>query len=236
MLEVLASYPDVEVDRTAASLVRGRSSAQAHSWWVALARRETLKRYGDDFGDRIGRATFPTRSRESATRCPRSGARPAPSSEFPRSPPRPLRSDAAAGAAPRCYALGMKPYVRFDRADGAGGRKLRTASWDEALDRAAEGFRRSRDEHGPESFGMFSCSKATNEVNYLAEKFARWPSARTTSTAATEPDTLPASSVWRRCSEREAGRAPTARRRRRSSSCSGDRTRARRTRSSSITS
>ena len=24
-----------------------------------------------------------------------------------------------------------------------------------------------------ESFGMFSCSKATNEMNYLAQKFAR---------------------------------------------------------------
>ena len=50
---------------------------------------------------------------------------------------------------------------------------MRTASWDEALDRAAAGFRRARDEHGPESLGLFSCSKATNEVNYLAQKFVR---------------------------------------------------------------
>jgi formate dehydrogenase (hydrogenase) len=50
---------------------------------------------------------------------------------------------------------------------------LREASWDEALDRAAGGLRRIVGERGPWSFGMFSCSKATNEVNYLAQKFAR---------------------------------------------------------------
>jgi formate dehydrogenase major subunit len=51
--------------------------------------------------------------------------------------------------------------------------RLRAASWDEALDRAAEGLRRTRDAHGGEAIGFFSCSKATNEVNYLAQKFAR---------------------------------------------------------------
>jgi formate dehydrogenase major subunit len=30
-----------------------------------------------------------------------------------------------------------------------------------------------RDTHGPDAFGMLSCSKATNEVNFLAQKFAR---------------------------------------------------------------
>jgi formate dehydrogenase major subunit len=50
---------------------------------------------------------------------------------------------------------------------------LRAASWDEALDRAASLFRRSLELHGPRTFGMFSCSKATNEVNYMAQKFAR---------------------------------------------------------------
>jgi formate dehydrogenase (hydrogenase) len=53
----------------------------------------------------------------------------------------------------------------------AGG--LRAAAWDEALNRAAAGLRAAIDRHGPWSFGMFSCSKATNEVNYLAQKFAR---------------------------------------------------------------
>jgi formate dehydrogenase (hydrogenase) len=50
---------------------------------------------------------------------------------------------------------------------------LRPASWDEALTRAAAGFHAAVEHHGPRSFGLFSCSKATNEVNYLAQKFAR---------------------------------------------------------------
>ena len=50
---------------------------------------------------------------------------------------------------------------------------LRRATWDEALDRAAAGIRRSVDRHGPRTFGVFSCSKATNEVNYFASKFVR---------------------------------------------------------------
>lgn len=50
---------------------------------------------------------------------------------------------------------------------------LRPATWDEALDRAAGGFRAQVDAHGPSAFGMFSCSKTTNELNYAAQKFAR---------------------------------------------------------------
>jgi formate dehydrogenase (hydrogenase) len=50
---------------------------------------------------------------------------------------------------------------------------LRPATWDEALDRAALGIRTSVERHGPRTFGMFSCSKATNEVNYMAMKLAR---------------------------------------------------------------
>jgi formate dehydrogenase major subunit len=51
--------------------------------------------------------------------------------------------------------------------------ELRQATWDEALDRAAEGFRRNRDQRGPEALGIFSCSKSSNEVNFLASKLAR---------------------------------------------------------------
>ena len=29
------------------------------------------------------------------------------------------------------------------------------------------------EKHGPQTFGLFSCSKTTNEMNYLAQKFAR---------------------------------------------------------------
>ena len=50
---------------------------------------------------------------------------------------------------------------------------LRPASWDEALDRAAAGLSGVRDAHGGTAVGMFSCSKATNELNYLAQKFIR---------------------------------------------------------------
>jgi formate dehydrogenase major subunit len=59
-----------------------------------------------------------------------------------------------------------RPYVRDDG-------KLRPATWDEALDRAAELLRSTTARHGADAFGMFCCSKATNEVNYLAGKFVR---------------------------------------------------------------
>ena len=40
------------------------------------------------------------------------------------------------------------------------------------MDRAAAGFAKAR-MHGPNAFGMFSCSKTTNEMNYIAQKFTR---------------------------------------------------------------
>lgn len=55
------------------------------------------------------------------------------------------------------------PLVRDGRDE-----PLRRASWDEALDRAAEGLGRGRG-----AFGMLACARATNETNYLAQKFAR---------------------------------------------------------------
>src|SRR5437016_1119045 len=67
---------------------------------------------------------------------------------------------------PKRYTRLTQPLVRDNGV-------LRPASWDEALDRAASGFQAAVQQHGPETFGLFSCSKATNEVNYLAQKFAR---------------------------------------------------------------
>lgn len=61
-----------------------------------------------------------------------------------------------------------QPLVRDHR-----GGALRPATWDEALDRAAAGFAHTRASHGPQAFGLFSCSKTTNELNYVAGKFAR---------------------------------------------------------------
>jgi formate dehydrogenase major subunit len=53
------------------------------------------------------------------------------------------------------------------------GDRLVPASWDVALDRAAEGFRRNLIARGSDAIGIFSCSKSTNEMNFLAGKLAR---------------------------------------------------------------
>ncbi len=66
----------------------------------------------------------------------------------------------------RGYKRLTEPLVR------EGGR-LRPATWDEALDRAAHGFASARERDATRSFGLFSCSKATNETNFMAQKFAR---------------------------------------------------------------
>jgi formate dehydrogenase (hydrogenase) len=49
--------------------------------------------------------------------------------------------------------------------------ELRPATWDEALDRAAAGFRRALDQGA--MTGLFSCSKTTNELNFATQKFSR---------------------------------------------------------------
>ena len=51
--------------------------------------------------------------------------------------------------------------------------KLRPASWNEALTRAADLFDGVKNRYGSNALGVFSCSKSTNELNYLASKFAR---------------------------------------------------------------
>ena len=51
--------------------------------------------------------------------------------------------------------------------------ELRAASWEEALGRAAESLHTVKERYGHEGFGMFSCSKTTNELNFLAQKFTR---------------------------------------------------------------
>jgi predicted molibdopterin-dependent oxidoreductase YjgC len=49
----------------------------------------------------------------------------------------------------------------------------RPATWDEALGRVAKAFGAVIERKDPRSFGMFSCSKTTNELNYVAQKFVR---------------------------------------------------------------
>jgi predicted molibdopterin-dependent oxidoreductase YjgC len=51
--------------------------------------------------------------------------------------------------------------------------QLRTATWDEALDRAAQGLARAAERNPGWGTGIFSCSKATNEMNFIAQKFSR---------------------------------------------------------------
>lgn len=65
------------------------------------------------------------------------------------------------------------PYQRLTTPLVRDGGELRPASWEEALERAAAGFRAAIDRLGPDGVGMFSCSKATNEMNYVAQKFMR---------------------------------------------------------------
>ena len=53
------------------------------------------------------------------------------------------------------------------------GDEHRPASWEEVLDLVASQFQKQIARRGPRAFGMFSCSKTTNELNYIAQKFVR---------------------------------------------------------------
>ena len=62
----------------------------------------------------------------------------------------------------RAYDRLTTPLVRTDG-------RLVPATWDEALARVAAGLTANQGS----AVGMFSCSKATNEMNFIAQKFAR---------------------------------------------------------------
>jgi formate dehydrogenase (hydrogenase) len=64
-------------------------------------------------------------------------------------------------------------YVRLTQPLVRSGGELRPATWEEALDRAADGFRDIITRYGGNALGIFSCSKSTNEMNFLAQKLAR---------------------------------------------------------------
>jgi formate dehydrogenase major subunit len=59
-----------------------------------------------------------------------------------------------------------EPMVRTDGV-------LRMATWDESLDRAAAGLQAASERNPGWGVGLFSCSKATNEMNFVAQKFMR---------------------------------------------------------------
>ncbi len=72
---------------------------------------------------------------------------------------------------PKEYVRLMTPLVRDgDRHSGA---PLRPASWDEALEKVVAGLRAAGEAHGSRTYGVFSCSKSTNEVNFAAQKLSR---------------------------------------------------------------
>jgi formate dehydrogenase major subunit len=50
---------------------------------------------------------------------------------------------------------------------------FRPATWDEALDRAASGLKRIRDQHGSKALAGFGSAKASNEEAYLFQKLVR---------------------------------------------------------------
>ncbi|MYS95428.1 MULTISPECIES: molybdopterin oxidoreductase family protein [Streptomyces] len=71
--------------------------------------------------------------------------------------------------APAVLASNVRLTSPLVREQGA----LVPASWDEALDRIAEGLRRTRAEYGPDGVGVFGGGGLTNEKAYTLGKFAR---------------------------------------------------------------
>jgi formate dehydrogenase major subunit len=76
-------------------------------------------------------------------------------------------------AAPGARRHRYRPLDRLTRPLVRDGETLRPASWDEALDRAAAGFRTALERSDGSGIGVFSCSKSTNEMNFIAQKLAR---------------------------------------------------------------
>ncbi|MFI6929714.1 molybdopterin oxidoreductase family protein [Streptomyces sp. NPDC050287] len=67
----------------------------------------------------------------------------------------------------------LRSSVRLTSPLVRSGGTLVPASWDEALDRVAEGLSRTRTEHGPDACGVFGGGGLTNEKAYTLGKFAR---------------------------------------------------------------
>jgi formate dehydrogenase alpha subunit len=53
------------------------------------------------------------------------------------------------------------------------GEKFRPASWEEALNRVADGLKKVKTEHGADALAVLTSAKCTNEENYLLQKMAR---------------------------------------------------------------
>jgi len=59
-----------------------------------------------------------------------------------------------------------KPLIKRDG-------RFMEASWDEALDLVAERLTTIKEKDGPDAIAVLSSAKATNEENYLLQKFTR---------------------------------------------------------------
>jgi formate dehydrogenase alpha subunit len=53
------------------------------------------------------------------------------------------------------------------------GASLEESSWQDALDLAAKRLKEIKQRYGPDSIGVLTSAKCTNEENYLLQKFAR---------------------------------------------------------------
>lgn len=73
----------------------------------------------------------------------------------------------------RTAAAVLSPDVRLTSPLVRSAGTLVPATWDEALDRIAEGLSRTRTEHGPDACGVFGGGGLTNEKAYTLGKFAR---------------------------------------------------------------
>nr|WP_107906698.1 molybdopterin oxidoreductase family protein [Streptomyces chartreusis] len=73
----------------------------------------------------------------------------------------------------RTAAAVLAPGVRLTSPLVRSGGTLVPATWDEALDRVAQGLHRTRTEHGPDACGVFGGGGLTNEKAYGLGKFAR---------------------------------------------------------------
>jgi len=51
--------------------------------------------------------------------------------------------------------------------------EFKEASWDEALNLVAKKLTAIKEKHGPDSLGVWGSARCTNELNYVAQKFAR---------------------------------------------------------------
>jgi len=70
-------------------------------------------------------------------------------------------------------AFGVDPAQRLTQPFRREGGVFVPVDWDEALDDIAARLKDFRDNDGPDSLGVISCARATNEDNYAAQKFAR---------------------------------------------------------------